>query len=589
MKKVSKNQYYKNFDYRIEIKLTVQDHAIMKDFAQKGCYIYVIHDNIDNNRFFFISTKHYEKNTKINSEMFELKKIASQKESIHLRKNISTFGEAFFTLAESKSDINILISKFNTGKKGDQIFKKYKVHTKKIALDNPDWFLSIINSYSCISHRKKFDKESLVKNKYNDEIYNHYISSKFILKDRKFQKFNDHIICLDQGKTGKSSMISYGSEKADNISIAGLYGSSNGKSGKFEGGLVTLTEKAIILDEINELIEDKKTDKILSILNTILENGEYNYVKQFSAKIQASNQFIFLGNISNLFNFALFLEGAVGNTETIGRRIGLITYNNNLEGFEKGNLREPKPSKYLNAISLYMSEVLNKIIHEPKFLIKLYSHTKYKNLSTYYKSKLSQIERQSENDTIIQFIKSHKESIDRAFFRALKLHIYYNLDNFIKGDEFYNNHTLSKVLDITITILDTNIHNLKNIVDHVNNSEIVSKKDKINKENFEKLPMSYQNLIKFVNDNILLIGQKSVKYSELPRATKSDKLSRKINDYKNKGISQNIKSVCLDYGFRIENIKKEIHFGFVNKKLFESKTEGLFEDLGQIELEEDLI
>jgi len=588
MKNKKKTNYYRQFQYRVENKITVADNPIMKDYAKKGCYLYIIHDAIDNNRFFFISSKHFEKNVIVNSETFTLEKLSSHKDSIHLYKKISKFGQTYFTIAPEKADVNITLSKLNKGGTGDKVFRKYKVHNKKIAMDSPDWFLSKISSYNCNSHKKKFEKESLVKNEYNEEIWEHYVSTKFILEDRSFQKFNDHTMVLDQGKTGKSSMICFGSEKADNISIAGLYGSSNGKSGKFEGGLVTLTDQAIILDEINELVEDKKSEKILSILNTILENGEYNYIKQFSAKIESSNQFLFLGNISDTFNFALFLEGTVGNTETIGRRVGIITYSNHLQGFKPGNLRQPKPSPYLNAISMFMSKVMNQIIHEHKFLLKLYDHVKYKELATYYKIKLSKLEKTSENEVVRQFIKSHKESIDRVVFRALKMFIFNNLDKFLQGAEIYTSHTIFHILEDTKHYLDQNIRNLNNIVEHVNNSTITSRVEELNKEKYEKLPINYQLILKFIYDNQTLMTQKSIAYSEFSRNTKSVDLSKRLDNIKRRGVTTNLKGLMTEFGCRIELKKDVVQFGMTNRKLFEKKVNGCFDEMEQIEVE-DLI
>ena len=86
MKKITKKEkgYYKKFVYRIEKKITVQENPAMKDYAQMGCYLYIIHDPIDNNRFFFFSSRHFEVHAKIYPETFTLARITSYKESLRL-------------------------------------------------------------------------------------------------------------------------------------------------------------------------------------------------------------------------------------------------------------------------------------------------------------------------------------------------------------------------------------------------------------------------------------------------------------------------------------------------------------------------
>jgi hypothetical protein len=585
-------QYYKKFNYRIEKKLSVEDNPIIKDYAKLGLYIYIIHENTDNNRFIFISNNHYELNTEIRSETFMLKKIDVQT-STHIKKGINNFGEVQFRVMKNKSDIELIFKELEIGK--TNIVTKFKTHTKKLAIDNPSWYIDKIKSIKALNYKKKFEKEVLCENEYSPEIFEHFISTLFILRIRKFQKFNDHVIVFDEGKTGKSTMISYLGEKADNVSIAGLYGSSDSKAGKFRGGLITLTQKPIIIDEVNELLEDKKNEKILSILNTILENGVYNYVKQFSGKIKSSNQFIFLGNISDKFNFSYFLELAIGNNLTFGRRIGIITYNMNLKGFKKGNLRDDEYSPYVNAISNYLSKILEYIITQNKFLKKLNSHPYYNELEEFYKKNVTQVMEKTEDETLRQFLKSHRESIDRVFFRSLKLYIYNNLNEYVLEQKpFYSNHLIYEVLKITKLKLEQNIINFNNIVDHINNSSYTERKIERNKINHQNLPKSYLNLLRVFFENQDIISIKGTPYSQLKNITD---VRKQIYHIKERGISQNLKSILLHHGCRITHDKENnvINFAFVNKTRFLDLIEGIFEekkeeiDVKSLAIDEDIV
>jgi len=598
------NKYYQKFSYRIEKKITVQEFHKIKDYAKKGVYLYIIHDSKDNNRFLYLSSKHFEMNSRINPETFKLKKIAGLMESIHLKFKYSRFNELFFKVVQEKGDIAIVFNDIIKGKtKDNKFFKKYKTHTKKIALDNPDWYLEFILNRNCKNFKKKILNLLLYKNKYNQEIINHCISNFFILENPDFQRFNDHSLIFDEGKTGKSSLIGYMGEKVDDISVAGLYGSSDSKAGKFTGGLITTTEKGILIDETDELIKKNKGEKILSSLNSLLENGTYNYRKQFGQKIRGANQFYFMGNIGE-FNFPVILMGLFGNVSTIGRRIGIITYNNDLSGFEKGLTRPENPPPFLNAISLYMSKIFNEILSESKFLVKLYNHKKYIKLSSKYKNEILRMSKDIDDTTTQIFFQSHKSAIDRIITRGLKIWIFNNIDKFIKTGFNYNNHLIYNVLMESEIHAEQNLINLKNICEHIKDFNITDKKQEINKNEYDKLPKTFQKLLKFFWENIGKITQKGTPTSDLKNL---NEIKFVLQNYKRRGIPKSHNDFLLNYGLHITQPNDQIYFRIINSKMFNNKIDGLFnlgdcknikekiikkewnkENISEIELDEDI-
>jgi len=586
---MTSNKYYKQFVYRIEKKITVEDFPKIKDYAKNNIYLYIIHDIIDNNRFLYISSKHFEENTKINPITFNLFSL-NNNESIFLEKKENKFGDKYFIITEDKTKYSIIFKDIiYTKNKDNKFFKKFKTHTKKVAVDYPNWYMDKIKEIECKNHSKKVIRELLYKNEYSQEIINHCISTFFILKNPEYQKFNDHSIVMDEGKTGKSSLIGYMGEKLDNISVAGLYGSSDTLRGKFKGGVVTTTKNTILIDEINELSKNNKGEKILSVLNSLLENGVYNYQKQFGQKITAGNQFMFMGNLSNKFNLPMFLESTFGNIETLGRRIGIITYNNNLNGYKMGLIRPQTPSDYLLTMQMLLSNIFNSILLNPKLIEKLYKHKKYHEIAKKYKHDLSLLCDTVDDETTKSFIRSHSASIDRIFTRALKLWIFYNIDGFLNNTKCYDNHTINEVLELTRLEIDKNLVNFKNIKEHIVDFDIKESRKDMNIVIFNSLTKKNRKILNFFNINKDIIDIKGVSHNDL-----KDKSIIKyiVRDYKQYGIPDNQKTFMLSYGINVSIKNNEIYFRFINKNLFEDKIKGLFEnktckELQQIDKVED--
>lgn len=583
--------YYKSFPfYRIEKKISVEDHAKVKDYAKKGIYFYVIHEHKDNNRFIFVSNSHYEEESKIPSNQFKLQKIVGDKEQVLLKERVNQFGETFFrvTKDDSKENHKVLFAELIGTKSKQSFFMKYKCHWKKLAMDNPSWYLEVLKKTNKCSYKKHALSLILCKNRYSEEHINHMISTFFIFDDSKFQMFNDHSIVMDEGKTGKSSLISYMGEKVDNVSIAGLYGSSDSLRGKFKGGLVTTTKKPIAIDEINEMISNNKGEKVLSILNTPLENGVYNYQKQFSQKLFIKNQFFFFANIKNDCNFPILLEHTFGNVATFGRRIGIITYDSNLKGFQAGNLRPLIPHEYLIALQGFCSKLLNEFFKNQKNIEKLYAKKKYFNLVQFYEGELTKLESSVEEETTRAFIKSHKKSILRQFTRAFKLYIWKHLDDFIKEEKNFDNHTHSEVLDICEEVLKKNILSFKNIIEEVQNNNYVDRKEERNKLKFNSLPKYYQNMIEFFFKNSLQLSNKGTTYSLL--SNKHD-IKKYIMEFKkNKKVPTNLKQLLIEYGCHMDyNAQEnEVMFRFINQNTFDKTTSGLFDDkISEVKFNED--
>lgn len=570
--------YYKSFSiYRIEKKLSVQDHAKLKDYAKQKLYFYIVHEPQDNNKFLFISSKHYEEQTKLNSAIFNIRTMTNN-ENLQLKILNSRFGVRYYDIINTKGDIQIIFNEIVQSKTKDgNFYSKYKIHKKKIFLENPDWYLDEIKRSQVKNYKKKFDNLLFYNNEYNEQIKNHAISTYFILYRSELQRFNDHFIVMDEGKTGKSSLIGYNNEKIDNVSVAGLYGSSDAKLGKFKGGIITTSDKTILIDEINELIENNKQEKILSVLNSILENGTYNYQKQHGQMIYASNQFGFMGNLTESFNLAVFLNATFGNTETIGRRIGVITYNKKLNGFKAGHTRPHKVNTYIKAISIFMSNLLNSFYNNEKMLMKLQTNEKYLKLRATYKVDVYKLINQIEEKTTEAFFKSHTEGFERLFMRSFKLYIYRHLNSFIDGSMKIDNSIRDRIIETTLKEqIALNLQNITNVIDDLKNNPLPDYTQTNNVKSFDRLNNKSKAIIQLFNDNYDLIDMKDgLNYNDLK--TKSKELSKIIYHLKERGIDKPTKELSATYYFNITlNKDKEIILRFINKEAFKHKIDGIF-------------
>lgn len=568
---MAKKVYYNNLQYIVKEKVTVRHYSNIVNYFYEQLYMYVIHDNTDDNSFiYFTANKNLEPNTKIDIFSFDFVQIDRSK-SLKFKKQKTQFGDIYFTLDQNEFDIEVDFSDL-TKRNKNAFFKKFQLNSDKICVDNPNWYINVIKNIKCSSYKKKILKDLLVGNQYNNEIIEHSISTMFKLKNPEFMMLNDHFIVLDQGKTGKSSMIGYFGEKLDNVSVAGLYGSSDSKNGKFVGGLVTTTNKSILIDEINELIVDKKGERILSVLNSLLENGQYNYRKQFGQVIESSNQFAFLGNISEKFSFSIFLYGTFGNTETIGRRIGIITYNDKLNGFSKGKIRKMKHSLLLQSISILLTNIFNCIISNPKYLKKLTKHKDYKRLEKWYYDKLTKIEDKINDPIAKQFVKSHKESIDRACTRGLKSYIFENIDTYISDEFKFSGKIIYESLQITEKILQRNVLNIKNIQTHMNECIIKNREAHFNLISFGKITKGERNFLHFIHINKDIIDQKGVDIETLEGRTL---IKYSIKNFKLRGINKSFKNTLFEYGCNIEIRNNVFYVRFINKVLFLQKIVGV--------------
>jgi len=581
------DNYYKRFAFVIKKKYTVQQFPILKDYAKLGVYFYLIEDKRDGNRFIFLSNKHYERDTNILPDEFELFNFESLKSNFLIHKKNNEFGDIYFvpeTIPQIEepsikiSDTKIIVC-LETIFGSLTMFSKYqKAHNKKIAIENPNWYREFLKNIKANSIKKIFESDFLCGNSYNPEIIENAISTFFYFKTNDFSIFNDNFFVLDEGKTGKTSLVSYISEKLDELSMAGLYGSSDSKNGSFRGGIVTKTKRCIIIDELNELVKKKIGEKVLPTLNSVLENGEYNYQKQFGAKIEVSNQFGFLANIKDDFNFSIMLESCFGNTATLGRRIGIILYNNNLGGFRKGKIRTRKPSKLLIAVSLYLTQIFNTIFSNKKFLIKRLTHKLYLELDKLYKSKCSKLEQETENEPFKYFLRSHKEAIDRLFCRSIKKWIWKNLDELFFERKKFCNHSLFEILQIMREVVENNLINLNNIKEHLAQSVITSRKGECNKIYFKKLKQIEKKFLEFFFENQDIFNQNSfVSYAN--EILKSKTLIRKkVFDIKKFGMNKNVNQTLLEYGCFVLFKNNELEFKFINKHLFIDKTKDIFQN-----------
>jgi len=586
---MSKNKnYYKQFQYIIFKKFSVQDRKEVKDYAKLGVYFYILQENQDKNRFLFISNKHYEEKSLISPETFNLLKVDNHEE-LYLKFRTNKFKEKFLTYSSKENKDKILINLrhicFNKKKEenmneGEEhpFFSKLKIHTKKIAIDNPNFAIETLKSIKGIkSYKKKFEKLAFKENHFNDSIKENFFSTLFTLRNSKYMLFNDHTIHLDQGKTGKSSLITSMSSKSDNISIAGLYGSSDSKNATFKGGLISTTNNSICLDELNELVEDNKNDKILSILNTFLENGVYNYNKQFSGKVTGGNQFIFLGNITEEFNFGSLMINLMGNPLTFGRRIGIIAYNTHLKGFKPGGIIEDI-NPYNEAVKIYLSQIFNYIIYETKFYKKTINHNKYYDLKSYYSKEVNKLISLTENETIRHFLNSHKEDIKRQICRSLKLYLYENLDLYIQDKKLiYSNDLVYKILELTKTQLDNNLFNLNNIVRDINATDMNELENANILKNFEKLNKLTKNTLQFLWYNKKDLTIRGIDYDILEG---KNEIKKGFYEFK-KGRAKptNLINNLKKYGIVMKLLAdNKIMFYLSNENMFNNKCLAIFDE-----------
>ena len=521
---------YKKFIYYVEKEISVEDNIYAKNYNLLGYRMYIILNRTNHYRFFYMSSKKLFVDTEILGKSLNFIK-HSHYEPLGLKFFLDIFGEKQVGFIEKESDEipkylitpnDILVKEINDPnlREGEEPKKKYvfpkNIHSKRIAFDNVEWYKDELKDMNFDSLNKKIIKDILEGAIIDERIEKVLISEFFELpqiydveegKSIDYMKNNTHSIVLSQGSTGKSSILCLLGNDLTKTSDAGMFGYMDVTNNSWRAGEVSKTKKAIIVDEINEIIDSnaKKGESVLDTLNTPLENGKFNYGKAGGMKVNFGNQFIFLGNIRDNFHFENFVNGLSSNQSTMGRRFCYLVYDDKLN-WKNGNQRDiTKHIHKIQPLREFLSNVLLYFLKNKKFIDKkINNNIDFMNLIEKDKNRLLDIIRPIEHPNTRQFLKTFSEYslVNRVPIMALKLTIFEYLGEFLKIESlekfsYAQNNFMTRYLEIYKGIIIDLEHSFKNILSHQNESIIVDSELEIMSKRLNRELNNNQKLLIF--------------------------------------------------------------------------------------------
>lgn len=588
----SNNKYYKELIYLVEKRITNEDTHKNKDYFFKGINLYILLEPISKIRIAYLSSNIYYNNQEIRGEILNFIKFTNQDADIMIETKVNEFGNKYYVKStgntnpkrEFKFNLKEMYFKMIKSTDSFKYINNHKVHQTRIAVDNFNWAKQNLKKMRLKSIPKKFKSLLCQDSIFDDRIFKILISEMFNLSNHNQMILNDHKIILTQGGTGKSSLLGVVGYSLDDVSEAGLYGHSNPKQSQWEAGKITNTRNTILIDEINEMVKKSTSSGgILKNLNTQLENGVYESAKAFGCRVEFSNQFIFMGNVSDTFNFEQMVSLGFANTDTIGRRLGYILYDDNTY-FKKGKkLRLTKPTKFINSFRQVLSDTLQYYLVIKRYDLKMKTDKSYV-IEEWYKKEINKIIADIEQDDTIKFLREHKKSCDRLRLMALKLSIYHFFDKIYKCNvnKFPQCNLIDKYHYYFKEVCKDNLVSFNNIKTHLKDS-VINNNDMYHKENLKNSFNAYQLLIiqklqPLLNENCNIILYKDLEYKGKLKYYKLDLLRRQNMLPKEQQKFQQV-------GFTILLQNNEIVFRLSNLKLFKEKTTLLFgESYDEIDL-----
>lgn len=577
---------YQKLDFIIFKKITITDSKLIKDYNHKGLNFYVLlcTNSSKNFRFNYITTKEFELNQQINGYSLLFPK-HEEDSSIDFEIIKNDFGEKYLHFKKSKKSITLNpkhIFQKKVEKDKEFYYKNINYcHTKRIAIDRELWFKKELKSrYNDTNYSKKIIKELLNKAIIDSRLEKVMKTQFFISKNNSFMYQNTHCILLTNGGTGKSSILGILGRKLDTTSNAGVFGYYSTQNNKWNTGIVEQTEKSLIIDEINELInkQTSRNDGILNTLNTPLENGEYSYGKAGGKDIKFANQFIFLANISPTFTFENFISGVANNPQTIGRRFAYLIYDDTMK-FINGDTRTKDGIKFINIVSEFLTFIYNYLLIQKKYSYKLIREKKdldkiQESYMLKLKTKIKEIEQPNTKQFFISYLGN--ESIGtRLRFMALKIVLFDELNNLVKM-EINRDMDLSNINNKLPIIYEDLLKDIElsidNVIKHQSNVTIVNTCDilkhreiekNLGKRNKDLLEVLYENKSKFINNKL---NYENIQNKELIK--KHIYEIKKYSSYDRQNQQLNKYGITIVFNSQINDIQ----FIITNTFIFESNT-----------------
>ena len=590
---------YAEREYIVFKKITVEFSANVKEHNKKGLFFYILKCPVTDFRFGYVSGYNYPNNARIKGiSLFFQKSIVDELCDVYYYKN--TYKQFHTTHNKKiKKNGNKSVIQFypqdiffkKKEKNGEEYHENtYSIHTKKIVVDRELWFIEELEQKKLTSIKKKVIKEILEDTTIDERIFRVLISQFFQLQYA--MDYQSHAIILSQGSTGKSSVLRPLSRGLENSSNAGIFGYFDVTKASWVSGLVSQTKKPILVDEINELINEDA--QIFKTINTPLENGIYTYGKAGGMTINFFNQFLFVGNVTEDFNFNTFISGVAQNTATIGRRFAYIVYDRHLH-FSKGTYRRIEEStQNIELLTAYCTYVLEHFLYDRKFHEKKLNDTKINKLEEEFKQRMrKKIESLDEsNELVKKFFKSFIESsLDaRCKILALKSAIFKHIDTILQIKDLKNSNLSFIYEEYPIQykqILIELEHSINNIFDDVNyycsvnDYTTQSIKDKFN--TYDKKTQRLFREISNVHDRT---QQKLINYEEFEykkpfkNIAYNFKTGRRTTKQLNKTLSE------LGINCNVKN--NQLIFLITNLNLFKKYENAINQDLEKENLEIDM-
>lgn len=577
---------YTKFNYVVEKQITIKETPNIKKISLKGVYIYILRESMHNFGFVYITSKKLGINAKIlgkqlefyktdfneptqlklidtptNIKMVQMRNTKSNKDPIE-SKDID-FDIVFRTLF-----YKMILDKVDDGKKLENFITKENIHTKRVAIDKYLWFVDEIIKLK--NPQKKLYREILNGALVDTKIKNVLVSELINFRSNKYMHLESHSIVLTQGGTGKSSILGIIGKNLDDTSNAGIFGSYDVKRSSWNAGIVSQTDYPILVDETNEMIASGKN--ILETLNKPLDNGTYYYGKAGSRNVEFGNQFIFLGNISDEFNFELFIQGLSNNVLTIGRRFAYVIYDTKLE-FKNGGNRPKKRTDFINVFTELLSYCFYVIIEIKGFISLIESKhyiKKADELKKYITSQCRDIEHVGTKYFYSEYVKS---LYGRVPFMALKLVIFdelkFILDNNILDTPKY--YIADKFHKKTIELLDDIKNTFDNMKAHQLGSTIACSKSDLIKQKLMYFTKSSNYILQLLSENKSNFFKNKLYY---PMTEGKTNLKQKVREviYNCKRFPHSIVKINTNIsqmGIKLIFNTDEIYFTIMNKPLFD--------------------
>ncbi len=575
---MSEKYGYQDFDYIIERQITVEDTPKVKDYSKQGLYFYIIKNSEQKFRFAHITTRYHLEGEVLHGKALHFRKTPNLDRQINYEIKKDLFGEDYIRFSDRNKAVHNILPKeifFKEKKteKGSVFLNQHRIHTKKVTCDKQLWFIGELRKTRVSNHKKRIMKELLNGAELDVRIEKVIKSQLFVFRENTDMYQNDHSIVLTQGGTGKSSILGILGKNLDNTSNAGIYGYYSVKTDTWNSGIVSQTNRPILVDECNEIINSmtSKQEGILNTLNKPLENGTYSYGKAGGRTIRFCNKFIFLGNISSDFHFENFITGLALNPLTIGRRFGYIIYDDKLH-FVQGGKRPLEPSQYISTITEFLSfsyEYFSKVRHlDQKLFISHRTKKIINDAIPRLTNKTRNLELEGTRNFLSSFIKSSLQN--RLPCMAFKLAIFENINDLIKTEDIQRFQS-SKIADQFHPILEHLIldieTSIENIVQHQDNLEIQDTDSRLLHNEYSNLSKYQQELIKKIA--IIYNSNKSVYgWTEIPD---KGNLKYYVKNLKNRtGYPQKQSQILQRYGLGIylDESKDGIYFRVTNHHAF---------------------